>query len=30
MDIEYVYNSMPPKMEYIYPKKARPEAVVEF
>jgi hypothetical protein len=30
MDIEYVYNSMPPKMEYIYPRAARPEAVIDF
>jgi hypothetical protein len=30
MDIEYVYNSMPPKMEYIYPRNARIEAVSEF
>jgi hypothetical protein len=30
MDIEYVYNSMPPKMEYIYPRNARIEAISEF
>jgi hypothetical protein len=30
LDIERVYNSMPPKMEYIYPRPDRPQAVTEF
>lgn len=30
LEIEKVYNSMPPKNEYIYPKKERMEAVTEF
>ena len=30
LDIEKVYNSMPPKNEYIYPRKEKMEAVTEF
>ncbi len=30
VDIERVYNSMPPKMEYIYPRPEKPEPVTEF
>jgi hypothetical protein len=30
LNIEKVYNSMPPKNEYIYPRKERIEAVTEF
>jgi hypothetical protein len=30
LEIEKVYNSMPPKMEYIYPRPAKPVAVTEF
>ncbi|MEI6579481.1 MAG: hypothetical protein WCN92_08480, partial [Eubacteriales bacterium] len=30
LDIERVYNSMPPKNEYIYPRKEKLEAVTEF
>jgi len=30
VDIEKVYNSMPPKNEYIYPRKERIEAITEF
>jgi hypothetical protein len=30
LDIEKVYNSMPPKNEYIYPRKEKLEAVTEF
>lgn len=30
LKIEKVYNSMPPKNEYIYPRKKRIEAVTEF
>ncbi len=30
VDIEMVYNSMPPKNEYIYPRKEKMKAVTEF
>jgi hypothetical protein len=30
LDIERVYNSMPPKMEYIYPRADKPVTVTEF
>lgn len=30
LEIERVYNSMPPKTEYIYPRASRPQAVTEF
>jgi hypothetical protein len=30
LDIEKVYNSMPPKMQYIYPKIEKPVTVTEF
>jgi len=30
VDIERVYNPMPPASKYIYPRAARPEAVTEF
>jgi hypothetical protein len=30
LEIERVYNSMPPKMEYIYPRVDRPVAVTVF
>jgi hypothetical protein len=30
LDIEKVYNSMPPQMQYIYPRAAAPAAVTEF
>ena len=30
LDVERVYNSMPPKMEYVYPRSERIEPVAEF
>ncbi|MCL2494943.1 MAG: hypothetical protein FWE98_04725 [Oscillospiraceae bacterium] len=30
IDIERIYNSMPPASGYIYPKAAKPEAITEF
>ncbi len=30
LDIERVYNSMPPKMEYIYPRSDKPEPIAAF
>lgn len=30
VDIERVYNSMPPKMGYIYPRAEKPETITEF
>ena len=30
LEIERVYNSMPPKMEYVYPRSERMEAVTSF
>lgn len=30
VDIERVYNTMPPKMEYVYPRAEMPAAVTEF
>ncbi len=30
LDIERVYNSMPPKMEYVYPRPAEIQAITEF